>query len=489
MWGSAKLKQTRSLRFRLTVAYAAFFALLLIVLGLLFRETLSNVFHSQIRSIVEDEMTTLMGYLRFEDGQPIWYYDENDPEEASVVERLRRILLLTDANGNRLEVSKTYLVLGIEEGDELRAIARSGKPVWKVRSNDLGQSYLVRLGIVKDSGNTYVVGLGRPLAESQRVVKQFTWNYFALLPLAMMGIGLLGWLLSGSALEPVNHLARTAQRVSSSSLALRIPSRGAGDELDNLIETFNKMMERLERSFQQTRQFSTDVSHELRTPLTTIRGQLEVALMTATTQEQYRDAIVTGLQEVERLSQVVRALLHLAQAESGQLELQKSDTDLAAMVRDLVDQFEIPAEESEIRLIAIVPPECMANIDRIQIGRLLTNLLSNALKFTPVGGEIRVILEKLPDEIKLEVADTGAGIDQEHLPHIFDRFYRVPSSGMTHQKGLGLGLSFVAWIVRAHKGRIDVASQPGQGTRFTVRLPSSAAAPDEELQKAMETVR
>jgi heavy metal sensor kinase len=258
---------------------------------------------------------------------------------------------------------------------------------------------------------------------------------------------------------------------------MRIPSRDADDELDYLILTFNRMIERLQASFNQVRQFSTDVSHELRTPITAIRGQLEVALFTAKTTEQYREAMFNALQDIDRLSQIVRALLLLSQAESGQLALQRARLSLCDIVREIVDQFQIPAEESGVRLTADLPVDCYVHVDRVQIERMLTNLLSNALKFTPRGGRVQVAVRRDGDRIEMVVADTGRGIATEYLPHIFDRFYRVPTRGTAPgpDQGLGLGLSFVAWIVKAHNGNIDVASTPGQGTRFTISLPASVA--------------
>jgi signal transduction histidine kinase len=258
---------------------------------------------------------------------------------------------------------------------------------------------------------------------------------------------------------------------------MQIPSRGAGDELDRLIESFNRMMERLSCSFAQIRQFSTDVSHELRTPLTIIRGQLEVALFTAKTTEQYRDAMINALEDVERLSNIIRALLMLSQAESGQLVLKRTSVDLAEAVRDLVEEFQIPAEANGVELVAQLPERCPIMADRIQIDRLLSNLVSNAVKYTPSGGKVRVKLTGPGEEVELVVADNGVGIAPEHLPHIFDRFYRVPSADP--EKGLGLGLSFVVWIVRAHGGSIDVDSELGKGTTFTVTLPSGVSAASE----------
>jgi heavy metal sensor kinase len=274
-------------------------------------------------------------------------------------------------------------------------------------------------------------------------------------------------------------VAQAAQRVSGSNLSLRIPTREAGDELDYLILTFNRMTERLQSSFQQMKQFSTDVSHELRTPITAIRGQLEVALFTAKTTDQYREAMFNALQDIDRLSQIVRALLLLSQAESGQLVLQKTRLDLGSLIGDLVEQFQIPAEAAGVRLTCEAASGCFAAVDRVQIERMITNLFSNAFKFTPEGGQVRVTVRPAGDRVEIVVEDTGRGIPPEHLPYIFDRFYRVTASGTapTPEQGLGLGLSFVAWIAQAHGGTVDVDSTPGQGTRFTVRLPVEPAVP------------
>src|SRR5439155_1011951 len=241
----------------------------------------------------------------------------------------------------------------------------------------------------------------------QKVIRDFTKRYLWWVPIMIFGVSLLGWLIAGSALTPVTQVALAAQRISGQNLTLRIPSRGAGDELDYLIETFNRMIERLENSFTQMRQFSTDVSHELRTPITAIRGQLEVALFTAQTPEQYREAVLNSLQDIERLSQIVRALLLLSQAESGQLALQKDRLDLVSLVRDVVDQFQIPAEAQQLRLEADLPPACHVDADRVQIQRMLSNLLSNAVKYTPNGGSVRVALRRNDDEIEIAVEDTG----------------------------------------------------------------------------------
>jgi len=292
---------------------------------------------------------------------------------------------------------------------------------------------------------------------------------------------LLGWLLTKRALRPLQDVVRASESITGSNLSLRIPYRGAGDELDRLIETFNRMIERLEASFQQMRQFTTDVSHELRTPITAVRGQLEVALMSSRSAEDLREAVSAALEETERLSNVVRAMLALSHAESGQLVLRREVCDLSTLAGEILEQFRIPAEEASIRLTSDFAPGCAADVDRIQFERLVSNLLSNALKYTPPGGEVRLRLKPERTVVVMSVEDTGCGIPSEHLPYIFDRFYRVPGAEAAARKGLGLGLSFVAWIVKAHGGSIDVRSEPGKGSCFTVTLPAAPAPPRGEL--------
>jgi heavy metal sensor kinase len=491
---AARRHLTRGLRFRLTVSYALLFALLLMGIASFSRERLSYTLNSEAHDLLEQEFVAIRGYMHIErlapkvrvaEHQPCgpyeakWEYDKNDPDEDFAVERLRRVYLLADATGCVIQFSTIYQSLGIEPPSEIEAAIKRGVPVWKTRHSPHGVPYLTRAGVVYDDKHhsEFYVAVGRPMDESDKILKRYTLMYEVLIPFSLLCGCLLGWFLSGRALMPVMEVAQTAQRITSSNLSLRIPTRGAGDELDYLILTFNRMIERLESSFQQIRQFSTDVSHELRTPITAIRGQLEVALFTAKTVEQYRDATLNSLQDIERLSQIVRALLLLSQAESGQLALQKTRLDLASVVRDIVEQFQIPAEGARVELSSDLPEECPGEVDRIQIERMLSNLLSNAMKFTPAGGRVHVTLRRLDPLVEMEVADTGCGIPAEHIPHIFERFYRVPAQETcaNPEPGLGLGLSFVAWIAKAHGGTIRVESETGKGTRFTVSLPVAVA--------------
>ena len=498
---------TRGLRFRLTASYALFFALLLITVAVLFRQRLESVQRQEVQDTLESNWRAMKGYLRIELNRESnkyfagWYFDAEDPDESRIVAELKNIYVITDADGNVIqnaenqqpEISTTYDDIGADKQfirDSVRAALGSKKApptAYRTRTDSSGVQYLIRSGLVYAEGHgpPFYVALGIPIQQNERVLRAFTLAYIAIIPTALILGCVLGWYMAGNALKPVKDVAQAAQRISGSNLSLRLPMRQADDELDYLILTFNRMIERLETSFQQMKQFSADVSHELRTPITAIRGQLEVALFTAKTTEQYREAMFNALQDIDRLSQIVRALLLLSQAETGQLVLQKVRLDLSEVIREIVDQFQIPAEEAGVHLTADLPNECFAAIDRVQIERMLTNLLSNALKFTPHGGNVRVGVRCLGERVEVAVQDNGRGIAPEYLPHIFDRFYRVPTTGTAPgpDQGLGLGLSFVAWIVKAHNGTIDVTSTPGQGTRFLITLPCGPV-PSEKLDPA-----
>ena len=477
---------TRGLRFTLTAVYTVVFTLLLIGVALYFRQTLANSLEDQAHDDLEQNWAVVKGYLRIVNdlGQtnyhPVWHVDTDDPDETSAVASVKKVYFIGDAAGHVLEASSNYESLGLNNAAEIRSVLQANGAVWSNKTDSDGVPYLIRASYVNGeeaTGTKFYVAIGTSLAGSREVLNRFTLRGVGLVLLIIPTGCIMGWIFAGRALTPVLEVARTAERISGSNLSLRITVRGAGDEIDRLIETFNQMIERIEINFNQVRQFSTDVSHELRTPITVIRGQLEVALFTAQTVEQYRDAIVDSLSDIERLSQIVRALLLLSQAETGQVILQKQQLDLVEVAEGVVDQFQIPAEGAEVTLRFIKHVAyCAGDFDRVQIERMLSNLLSNAVKFTPPGGEVRVSVDRRDDMAEIRVEDTGEGIPAEHLPHIFDRFYRVRGAGeqASPEKGLGLGLSFVAWIVRAHGGTVDVQSESGKGTTFIVRLPLGA---------------
>lgn len=468
MWRSV------GLRLRLTLSYVLLFALILLLIGLLFQQSLRRSLEAQDAAILAESWAAVRGYLRIdEDGRNRWTFDTDDPAEGYIVEHLRRVLLLTDMDGRVLEISEGYRVLGGVDPLEIAAARATREPVLRRKSPN-GASYLLRQGIIREGNRDFFLAIGLSVNDTEHVLNDFTRAYFLLVPVLLCGVAGLVWLLAGAALQPLNEVVAATQRISGENLGYRLPARGTGDELETLTRTFNAMLERLEHSFLQIRHFNVDASHELRTPITAIRGQLEVALFTAKGEDDYRRAIETALQDVERMGQIVKSLLLLSEAESGQVALEKGRVDLAPPTEEMVHQFQISANEKGVRLSRLISPGTWAEVDRMQYERMLANLLSNAIKFTPRGGEVRVALTHSHDQVFLTVSDTGKGIAPEHVPHIFDRFYRVVHSEKDPEKGLGLGLSFVAWIVAAHGGTIEVKSTVGHGSTFLVTLPAGA---------------
>jgi heavy metal sensor kinase len=453
---------------------------------LVFRAELARSLDEQSHDDLNQTWAAVKAGLRIEGPQDhlIWFFDDHDSDENSMKARIKKVFMIEDPNGTITEASNIYQSLGFDSPQYVKKTLASNLPQWRVKTAG-GVPYLIRSSYMlnEDGDRKFYVAIGESLAPDRKLLRSFNWLSLTLIPTVMiLGIA-AGWLVAGRSLKPVMDIAAAAKRISGSNLSMRIPERTAKDELEYLIETFNDMISRLEQSFIQVRQFSTDVSHELRTPITIIRGQLEVALFTAQTAEQYRDAIVMALGDVERLSQIVRALLLLSQAETGQVVLQLQPLDLRETARNITEQFEIPAEGADIHIsFEAADGTCRGEFDRVQIERMLSNLISNAVKFTPPGGEIHVSVAPKGDQAEIIVSDTGQGIAPEHLPHIFDRFYRVrgKEDQASPEKGLGLGLSFVNWIVKAHQGTVDVKSTRGKGTAFTVCLPCrlKTGAPD-----------
>jgi heavy metal sensor kinase len=469
-------KLFRTLRFRLAGTFLLLLALVLALFAIAGTTTLNYILENQSNQTLLDELGALKGYVHFEGHKPYWFLDPSDPEEAGIRGRLSDVFVIADEQG-QLDSFSTFNPSLSQLGDrdtilvELAQIRKTKEPVIKtVVSSDKVPYQVISSTLHDDAGAHWYVAEGRSLVDDNVVRRRFRRNLLIFLPLALLACTVVSWYSAGRALRGLQSVNNAAQKVTGSNLGLQIPRRGADDELDRLIDSFNEMSGRLKASFEQVRQFSTDVSHELRTPLTAIQGQLEVALFTAQTKEQLQEAIENALQDVERLVNLVRALLLLSQSESGQIPMHKSPLDLGRLLEDVVDQFQIPAEASSLQLTHTTTLPVPCEIGRTQIERVVTNLLSNAIKYTPAGGFIKAYAEPLGNQIRLVVEDSGVGIPASHIAHIFDRFYRVPDPNP--EKGLGLGLSFVAAIVKAHGGEIHVHSEPGKGSRFEVILPA-----------------
>jgi len=288
------------------------------------------------------------------------------------------------------------------------------------------------------------------------------------------GLSLIGgrW-LARRILHPVQRMTAAARRIGADNLSRRLSRTGNEDELDRLGAVLNEMLERLERQFSRIQQFSADAAHELRTPLAALRGNAEVALSSNVAESELRSVLEASIEEYDRLSRIADDLLLLARAGSGRPFLSPSRFSLQAAVRDVVDLFAPLAQDKGVSLTFTSESTIQIDADGARIRQVISNLLDNALKFTPAGGTVRLSLAASNGTAELMVSDSGVGIAPEHMPHIFDRFYRADAARSRPAGGSGLGLAICRTIVEGHGGSIE-ACNVDVGSCFRVRLPVSS---------------
>lgn len=294
------------------------------------------------------------------------------------------------------------------------------------------------------------------------------------LPLILVLTGVGGLFLADRALRPIDLITRSAQAISASDLSQRINYQGPKDEVGRLAQTFDRMLERLQKSFERERRFTGDAAHELRTPLTAIKGRMEVTLNTQRTPADYIETLTDIEQEINRLIRLTSDLLYLARLDEGQLRLQGSAEDISDLLAAIVEQIQPAADGKGIRIITDIAPALLIYADTDHLIRLFLNLFDNAVKYTPSNGQITITAKRAADVVLVKIADTGSGIRAEDLPHLFERFYRVEADRSRKTGGVGLGLAIAHEIASWHGGSIQVKSEWGRGTTFTISLPSNS---------------
>ena len=281
-----------------------------------------------------------------------------------------------------------------------------------------------------------------------------------------------GW-LARKALTPVEALSATAQKISEQSLGTRLSLDAPYEEFTRLAQTFNTMMDRLQKVFEAQRRFVADAAHEIQTPLTVLKGNLDVAFRKNRKAVEYREVLISNLDAVERLINLSRSLITLARLSGHEVTAPTHPLALEPLMRELLSEFSVLADDRRITLSLDAHPVRPVPAHEDQIKRLLVNLLANALRYTSAEGAVTLQLRPADDGVMIAVRDDGQGIASEHLPHIFDRFYRVDSARARDSGGVGLGLAIAKEIVAAHRGWITVESELGKGSVFIVWLPAS----------------
>ncbi|HEY6045794.1 MAG TPA: heavy metal sensor histidine kinase [Pyrinomonadaceae bacterium] len=457
-----------SVRARLTLWHAAILAAALIVFALLvYSAAARNFYARQDESLRSTAETVASAYI------------QELEEEGSVV-KANEVVLAQMVFPNR------FVEVTDAEG---RAIAQSSNltnhPL-VIPAATLAESRAHRVGFTSYSGLRVAVVPLSPdrnkelgfaiVAESLNVItdslSSLRRNFYAGVPLILVLASLGGYFLARKSLAPMALMNEQTRTITAGNLSSRLDVANPRDEVGRLATTINALLERLDVAFQEQQRFIADSSHELRTPVTVIRTEAEVALERQRDPKEYQASLALVRDEAERLSRIVEDLFMLARQPVASRGLMKETIHLDVLVRDCARAAQVLAARKGVRFDSQSNiPEVSLSGDDDLLKRLLLNLLDNAVKYTPRGGEIKLRLATHNGDARITVEDTGVGIAAEDQPRVFDRFYRVDRARSRALGGAGLGLSIARWIVEAHKGKISVESKVGTGSTFTVELP------------------
>jgi len=315
-----------------------------------------------------------------------------------------------------------------------------------------------------------VLQVGQSTEEQEALLETFR-EVFAgfMIPAIILGIG-GGSFLAYRALRPVRSLIQTIRSVSRGRMDARVPTSQSRDELDELVTLFNSMLEKIETLINGMHGSLDAVAHDLRTPLARLRGTAEMALRSEQSKDTSREALADCVEEADRILTMLNTLMDISEAETGAMKLHLDEINISDLIRDTVELYEHVAEDKKVSLHASSPHDVFLTADANRMRQVMANLMDNAVKYTPNGGRIDLEAFLQNHHTVITISDTGIGISEEEVPKIWNRLYRGDQS--RSQRGLGLGLSLVKAVVQAHNGRIEVSSEPGSGSVFTLYLPT-----------------
>ena len=440
-----------SIKARVTLWYTFFMILVFGITAVYLVSSSQRMSGRQMRERLVDTVTDAVSQVRFR-------YGELDAEELDFYKNGVSVFLY-DTQGRLLapKVTRGIQVDSLLEDQTIKT-ASSGRERWMiydVYSEGEDAGFWVR-GMIS-------------MTEYGQALGNLPILFGSALPLLAVLAALGGFRITRRAFRPVTQMAETARAIGTGSdLSQRIETDGRGDELNQLGDTMNEMLARLQASFEAERQFSSDVSHELRTPIAVIRSQCEFALSGQAGEEEKREAFEAVLKQSERMNSIVSQLLLLRRAENGKFVPEREPVELNVLCETVCEELEAMAAERQVKL-AWNTEELQITGDETLLIRMVNNLVSNAIRYNRPGGSAEVSLRKRGKYAVLTVRDTGIGIRREDLGQIFNRFYRADRSRSS--EGTGLGLSMAAWIARVHGGSIRAESVYGEGSVFTAELP------------------
>jgi len=454
-----------SVRLRLTLWYAGVLAVSLVAFALLVYYAAGAVFYQMqdeaLRSTAETVASAYMQELEEEDSIP----KANEVVLAEMVFP-NRYVEVTDAKGQVVAWSAnlTGRVLAIPA--ESQARARQQAISFAVINN-------LRVAVVPLSANKelgYAV-VAEPLSVIDEGQRRLRTYFFAGVPLILLLASIGGYFLARKSLSPIALMNRQTQKITAENLSARLDVMNERDELGGLAVTINDLLARLESSFQEQQRFVADASHELRTPLAVLRGETEVALSQPRSQDEYQASLALIKDEAERLSRIVEDLFILARQPFDSPTVARQTVKLDRIVEECGRAAQVLAAQKNLKLTVAAKAGVSLQGDDELLQRMILNLLDNAVKYTPTGGEVSIELTANNGDAQITVRDNGIGIPLKDQPHVFDRFYRVDKARSRAMGGAGLGLSITQWVAEIHGGRVSVESG-ADGSVFTVELPT-----------------
>jgi len=457
------------IKWKLTIWYSGILALILVVFSsavyVYFENSLMNSIDTKIKSIADVLSSSLTG--------------ANNQSVLGNFERYLENVLGKKPKGKFIQIIDPSGKIGAKMNDmETDAVpvpfstmerAAKGEIVYETIENLNSRTRMVTIPFIENKQVSFVQ-VGSSLADFDETMRKLLIIMIIGIPTSLSVIVIVGYFMARKSLKPVDQIRKAAVKISSSNLDERIDIKGRKDELSRLAETFNAMISRLKDSFQRINQFSIDVSHELKTPLTILKGETEVALRKERSNEEYRHLLQSNLEEIDRMAQIIDDLLLLSKADRKDVKLNIENISLRDLIADVCMKMKIFADKKEITLMVDELADVRLSGDELKLRRMLWNIIENGIKYTPKDGMVTVSSYTNNGCVCINVRDNGIGISADDMKYIFDRFYRADRS-RKRESGSGLGLSISKWIAEAHKGAIEVTSQPAQGSQFLIKLP------------------
>ena len=458
------LKIRKTVGFKLTAWYSGIFilsSLLLFVMGYFF---LSSALHRQDRKTILLELRGLSAKYKAGGMSSL-------EKELKIEKKIRKknplFVRIAGTDNNTLNIFLPYQWAEFDL-NKLEEIIPNNNRKW-IRLPAIDDEYVLEVASIRlPDGHWLQVGMSTENREG--VLERFREIFAAIMiPLVLLGF-ITGFFLSFRALRPIRQLIGTVRSLDIGKMEARVPSPGTGDELDELVKLFNGMMEKIKALISAMQGSLDNVAHNFRTPMTRFRGMAEMALRADQDAEFCREALADCIEESDRILKMLNTLMDISEAETGVMNLDRKVVDTSGLMDEVVDLYRYVAEEKALPIDMSAPHGLSVTVDPNRMSQALANLLDNAIKYTPAGGQISVEAYKRQAEVVIRVKDTGTGISHEELPMIWDRLYRADPNHTL--KGLGLGLSQVKAIIQAHNGRVDVVSKPGKGSIFSIYLPA-----------------